>query len=102
MDGQADILFTLLEYGWVGLVGIIVWLFKKISAIEANLQERRGIVNTAVAVLQKSQDDLRNEFNKETQQNTVAHQAILDRIDANHNSMMTRFDKLISVVRNGH
>ena len=102
MGEHTDILLWIAGWAWVSLVAFIVWLFKKLHRVESDIQERRGIVNTAVAVLKSSQEDLRKEFDKEMKRNAIDHQTILDRIDSHHERTMTRFDTLTRAVKNGH
>jgi len=101
MDEHTDILIQIASWAWIALIGVMVWFFRKVSAMQADMQERRGVVNTAVAVLKSSQEDLRKEFDKDAKRNNLDHQRILDRMDTNHNSLMTRIDGLVKVVKNG-
>ncbi len=102
MDEHADILLPILSWAWLAVVAAMVWLFKRVNSLGHDLQERRGAVNTAIAVLQSSQEELRKEVDKEAKRNSFEHQRIIDRIDQHHNSMMTRIDSLHKVVKNGH
>ena len=83
-------------------MAVMVYFFKKVNRMQSDMQERRGVVNTAVAVLQSSQEDLRNEFDKDAKRNAIDHQKIMERLDLHHDRIMTRMDSLTKVVKNGH
>ena len=101
MDEHYDIILPILSWAWLALVGVMVWFFKRVSNVQSDITERRGVVNTAVAVLQKSQEDLRKEFDKESKQNNIDHKAIIERIDKHHTTMMSRLDSLLTLAKNG-
>ena len=102
MEDQTAILITILEWAWVGLIAVIMWMFKRQNRIENSIQERRGVVNTAVAVLEASQECLRQEFEKDSKRNTQDHQTIISRIDTHHDRVMGRLDSLLKIAKNGN
>lgn len=101
MDEHLDILLPVLSWVWLALVGVMVWFFRKIGNIQDDIAERRGVVNTAVAVLETSQESLRKEFEKDSERNNADHQKIIERIETLDGRVMTRLDSLLKIAKNG-
>jgi hypothetical protein len=96
------ILLTVLEWAWIGLIAVVMYLFKRQNRIEKDLQERRGLVNTEVAVLKTMLNSHRAQCEKDNERNTTDHEMIIERIDTHHERTMARLDSLLKIAKNGN
>ena len=87
----ARILFKILEWAWIGIVGMVVHLYRKLIGLDTQhqiLQEAR----TCNAMQRK--EDLDRHDSQRTE--------MMDAINRHNDQVMHRLDSLEKTVRNGH
>jgi hypothetical protein len=96
-----DVLFTILEWAWLGLIGVITWLIRKVYSLESGCGICDGTSKTRIAVISGEQQAMRSEFEKEITRNAAEHRVMISRIDAHNERVMNRLDSLLTFAKNG-
>ena len=99
---ESNILLKVLEWAWLGVIGVLGWLIKKVYSVEKDCSGDDAKSKTDIAVLDNSQQSLRDEFNREMKRNKDDHVMILDKLDAHNTRVMTRLDSLVRIAKNGN
>ena len=86
-----NLLITILEWAWVGLFGVFIALYRKITGIETR-QELLDQAQTYYNQLRKEDLNSRNDRRK----------TIIERIDLHHSAVVGRIERLEKLIRNGH
>ena len=85
-----EVLLFILEWIWIPVLTIVLWLVRKvfgIEAVQARFDERMDHVESAVNRVDKT--------------NTEQHKNLEDKIDAHNDRVTKRLDSLLTIARNG-
>lgn len=88
MAADNDVILFILEWLWVPVLTLVLWMVKKVF-----------VQDTKSAVLEKRVESVEDRCNTADERNEAAHQRIIDKIDRHHASVMERLDRLLK--RNG-
>lgn len=105
MDEQADFILYAVEIV-VGLVlavygGTLVWLIRRLLNLEDVQAAENAEINTSLAVLSKSHEELKEETRRTDRRNEIAHDNIEKKLDAHNDRVMSRMDSMMKFLRNG-
>ena len=110
MDDQTGLIIAEVVVGIVLTVygGTLVWLINRLLKLEDDQAAENAEINTALAVLKKGHEDLKEETRRMDKRNEIAHENFdkkLDAVDAKsqarHDRVMSRIDEALALLRNG-
>jgi hypothetical protein len=81
--------------------GILIWLVRRVLALESSVVTRRSEINKKLAVLETQQGALKENLHKIDERNNVDHDKILTRLDKYNEAITRRLDQLVKIARNG-
>lgn len=102
MDGQVEVIETILRWVWAPMGVTLVWTIKKLFGLEKDMTERRAGINTKLAVFEANQNALKKNVEDFTERNEKAHERLEEKMDKHNESVMKRFDNLTGLIRNGN
>ena len=79
----------------------LVWVIKRVLALEKEVNEDIAAIKTELAVLEKGQVDLVTNVDKLDTNNREDHKAIIDKIDSLDERLMKRLDAVAKYIKNG-
>jgi len=80
---------------------VLVWLIRRLLKLEDEQAKENAEINTSIAVLNTSHEELKNEVRRTDKRNEIAHDKIEKKLDDHNGRVMKRMDSLLTLVRNG-
>ena len=90
MDSD-NILFKVLEWAWIGVVGMIMHIYRKLTGMET---QHRILQEARTAAAEQRREDLDRLDSQRSE--------LMEAINRHNDQVMHRLDSLEKTVRNGH
>lgn len=88
---DSDTLVKLLEWAWVGLGGMVAYLWRKVTGME-----------TRTVLLEAQAEHAEKQRIEDRQARNETKRDIIERIDFHHAAVVSRIDRIEKEIKNGH
>lgn len=90
MDSD-NILLRILEWAWIGIVGLIIHIYRKLIGLDTQHQ-----------ILQESRTVTAEQRREDLTRHDAQRAEMLDAVNRHNDRVMDRLERLEKVIRNGH